>query len=122
MCADNVRQIGRSDVATHFHSRPLSRTPLDQRSENRNARCRAGSGKQANVIPAKESSPIRHTYILGNKYKLELCGHSEFNRLTSRGRGSGIVVTQWNAGDYAKNSQGQFAWALTLMERMDFAP
>ena len=74
------------------------------------------------MIPAKESSPIRHTYILGNKYKLELCGHSEFNRLTSRGRGFRIVVTQWNAGDYAKNSQGQFAWALTLMERMDFAP
>jgi trans-aconitate methyltransferase len=29
-----------------------------------------------------------------------------------------VVATQWNATDYAKNSQGQFAWALNVIERL----
>ena len=27
--------------------------------------------------------------------------------------------TQWNAGDYARNSRGQFGWALSVIERLE---
>jgi len=33
-----------------------------------------------------------------------------------------VSATQWNAGDYAKNSQGQFAWALAVIDRLQLAP
>ncbi len=29
--------------------------------------------------------------------------------------------TRWNATDYARNSQGQFAWALSVIERLHLA-
>jgi trans-aconitate 2-methyltransferase len=31
-------------------------------------------------------------------------------------------MTSWNASDYAKNSRGQYAWAMSLIERLDLAP
>jgi trans-aconitate methyltransferase len=31
-------------------------------------------------------------------------------------------MTKWNAGDYAKHSLGQFAWAMSLIERLNLAP
>jgi hypothetical protein len=31
------------------------------------------------------------------------------------------MATRWNATDYAKNSQGQFAWALAIADRLSIA-
>lgn len=39
-------------------------------------------------------------------------------RWTAKERARGMGVTQWDATDYAKNSQGQLAWALALIDRL----
>ena len=33
-----------------------------------------------------------------------------------------MVAIQWNADDYARNSRGQFGWALSVIERLRRRP
>jgi trans-aconitate methyltransferase len=33
-----------------------------------------------------------------------------------------VATIRWNAEDYARNSRGQFGWALSVIERLDLAP